>query len=348
MTAKLLARKQTLLWVGAGLSAVLFGKWLKKSHKAFSFRDKVVLITGGSRGLGLLLARELAQEGARIALCARDEEELASAKDELHIRYRADVATFICDVTDRGQVEAMVARVKRRLGDIDVLINNAGQIQVGPLEEMTIEDYEEAMKIHFWAPLYTTLAVLPDFRAKKSGRIGNISSIGGKISAPHLAPYTASKFALTGLSHGLRVELEKAGIYVTTIIPGLMRTGSPEHARFKGQHRKEYSWFAISDALPGFSMNAEAAAKQICEAIRAGKAEIVLSLPAKFVAKSAALFPNLVDGILGMVNRTLPEPGGIGNRALPGAKSHSPFAPSVLTKLGDSAAERNNEKVSVG
>ncbi|MEJ7710408.1 MAG: SDR family oxidoreductase [Pyrinomonadaceae bacterium] len=139
----------------------------------------------------------------------------------------------------------MVQRVTETLGGIDVLINNAGLIQVGPLEVMTLEDYEEAMRTHFWAPLYTILAVLPQMRRRQEGRIVNISSIGGKIAVPHLVPYSASKFALVGLSTGLRTELAKDKIVVTTVSPGLIRTGSPRNATFKGKHREEYAWFSI-------------------------------------------------------------------------------------------------------
>src|SRR5204863_5194639 len=123
-------------------------------------------------------------------------------------------------------------------------------------------------------PLFTTLSVLPAMRRQGEGRIVNISSIGGKIAVPHLLPYDASKFALTGFSEGLRAELLKDGIYVTTVCPGLMRTGSPRNADFKGQHEAEYAWFSIGDSLPGMSMSAEAAAERIVTAFRQGEAEV--------------------------------------------------------------------------
>src|SRR5438270_7691587 len=105
-------------------------------------------------------------------------------------------------------------------------------------------------------------------RRRREGRIVNISSIGGKLSMPHLVPYGASKFALTGLSEGMRVELRKDGVFVTTVCPGLMRTGSPVNADFKGKHREEYSWFSISDSLPLLTMSAERAAGQIIGAMK--------------------------------------------------------------------------------
>ena len=122
--------------------------------------------------------------------------------------------------------EIHARRCKAHFGQIDVLINNAGVIQTGPLENMIIEDFENAMKIHFWAPLYTMLSVIPDMKARRVGRIVNIASVGGKVSVPHIVPYSASKFALVGLSSGFRHEMKKYGIKVTTINPGLTRSGS--------------------------------------------------------------------------------------------------------------------------
>lgn len=325
--------------VGVGLAARSAQRW----RRACDWQDKAILITGGSRGLGFVLARQLLQQGARVAICARDEAELRRARAQLGQDGRR-VLAIPCDVTDRAQVEAMVHEVHDSLGQIDVLINNAGVIQVAPAELMTHEDYEEAMRVHFWGPLHTTLAVLPDMRRRRQGRIVNISSIGGKISMPHLLPYNASKFALVGLSEALRAELAKDNISVTTVCPGLMRTGSPHHALFKGQHRAEYTWFSISDALPGLSMSAERAARQILRACKRGDAEVVLSLPAKLATTFHALFPGLTADLLGLANSfLLPAPGGVGTARVQGGASHSRLSPSWLTALNDRAAQRNNE-----
>jgi NAD(P)-dependent dehydrogenase (short-subunit alcohol dehydrogenase family) len=312
------------------------------SERRFDFSGRSVLVTGGSRGLGLELARELIAEGARVAICARDAEELERARQDLAVR-GGRVLAIQCDVTDRDAVNGMVARVVAELGGLDVLVNNAGTIVVGPLEVLAHEDFEDAMRTNFWGPLHTILAVLPEMRRHRSGRIVNIASIGGKLAVPHLAPYSASKFALVGLSEGLRAELIGAGIVVTTVCPGLMRTGSPRNATFKGHHRAEYAWFSISDALPGASMDATRAARQILAACKRGDAEIVLSLPARLASVAHALFPRLIAGLLSLVNRLLPGPGGIGTRGARGADSESAISPSVLTALGDRAAARNNQ-----
>jgi NAD(P)-dependent dehydrogenase (short-subunit alcohol dehydrogenase family) len=252
--------------------------------------------------------------------------------------------TVACDVTIRRDVDALVQLVSERLGPIDVLVNNAGIITVGPLETMGVEDFEQAMATNFWGALHAILAVLPQMRRRGEGRIANIASIGGKISVPHLIPYSASKFALVGLSEGLRAELAKDGITVITICPGLMRTGSPRHALFKGRHRAEYAWFSISDALPGVSMDADRAARQIVESIRRGVAERALSVPAKIAAVAGALAPGLTADLLAGVNRLLPASDGEARyEGRTGEASTSALSPSLLTVLGERAARRNNQ-----
>lgn len=336
--------RTALVMAAVGAGAILAGRALFRRWREYDLRGKAVVVTGGSRGLGLVLAREFASEGARVAICARDREELMRAQDDLTSR-GANAFAVPCDVTDRAQVREMVEIVTDRFGGVDVLVNNAGVIQVGPLEVMTFEDYEHAMDVHFWGPLNTTLAVLPQMKARGAGRIVNISSIGGKISVPHLVPYSASKFALVGLSEGLRAELMKDGIVVTTVCPGLMRTGSPRNASFKGRHRAEYAWFAISDSLPVTSINAERAARQIVNATKRGQAELVISTQAVLAVKFHSLFPEATADALALVNRLLPAAGGIGQMEAKGKDSESPLAPSILTELSERAAARNNEVV---
>jgi NAD(P)-dependent dehydrogenase (short-subunit alcohol dehydrogenase family) len=315
---------------------------LSRRRRNYSLEGKNVLITGGSRGLGLVLAREFFKQGARVALCARNAAELERARLDLRL-WREDVVTFPCDVTVKTEVDEMVLAVREKLGSIDVLVNNAGVIAVGPMETMTIEDYQESLDTHFWAALYTTLAVLPQMRERGHGRIVNISSIGGIVSVPHLLPYCAGKFALTGFSEGLRAELLKENIYVTTVCPGLMRTGSALNAEFKGKHRAEYAFFSVSGSLPVLSIDADRAGRQIVGACRRGAAEIVVSLPFKIAARVHGLFPGTTADILGIVNRALPEAGGIGTRHAPGRASQSVISESFLTWLNRWAAQRNNE-----
>jgi len=331
-------------WMAAALGVGALSAWAvtRKTKPKFDFENKVVLITGGSRGLGLVLAREFAAEGAKLAICARNRDELAIAKYDLE-SLGAEVFDVVCDVRIQSEVRKMIEQICNHYGRIDVLINNAGVIQVGPLEVQTQKDFEDAMAIHFWAPFYTMNAVLPKMREHGAGRIVNIASIGGKLAVPHLAPYCASKFALVGLSSAMRVELVKENIFVTTVCPGLMRTGSHVNAVFKGQNKKEFAWFSIGNALPVSSISAESAAQQIIEACRAGRAEIIVSPQAQIAAKANAIFPELTAEITAFVNQILPSPGGIGENHALGKDSQSFLSPSFLTALSDKESLKNNE-----
>lgn len=338
-----MAEKSSNNWMLLAAGAALLGaRALMRRARRYNLQGRRVLITGGSRGLGLVMARRLVHLKARIAICARDRNELERARIELAAA-GGDILTVACDVTDREQVEKMVDTVRRRFGGIDVLINNAGVIEVGPMEAMEIREYEESMSTHFWGPLYTTLAVVPEMKRRGSGRIVNISSIGGKVSFPHLLPYCASKFALVGLSEGLRAELAKDGIAVTTVCPGLIRTGGHGHVIVKGDHQAEFDWFSLIDTLPLTSMSAERAADRIITAIELGKAEVLLSGQAKVMSKMNGLFPGMISDLLGMVNRAMPQQTGEGSMRRMGGDL--PISHPVLTALGERAAAANNEMI---
>jgi NAD(P)-dependent dehydrogenase (short-subunit alcohol dehydrogenase family) len=338
-------RQQTAVALtAAGVGALLIARaW--RQRRMYDFGGKVVVITGGSRGLGLVIARELADEQAKLVLVARDEEELGRAAEDIRTRHPfAEVLTVGADVRKRDDAERTIARAIERFGRVDVLVNNAGIIQVGPLDHMKLSDYEDAMNTHFWGPLYMVLASLPHMRRQREGRIVNISSIGGKIAVPHLVPYCASKFALAGLSDGLRMELIDKDIVVTTVCPGLMRTGSPVNAMFKGKRPQEYAWFAISDSLPLASIDASRAARQIVAACRRGDAELIITVQARLAVLARDLAPELFADAMALMNRLLPGPTTPeGDRARPGHESESRWAPSPLTASTYEAANENNE-----
>lgn len=334
-------RTRSFLIGGAAVAALAYA--LVRSSRRMDFDGKTVVISGASRGLGLELARAFAAEGADLVLLARNEVELARATKELR-GYNTKITSLACDVTQQHQVRNAVDKIAAASGRIDVLVNNAGTIQVGPIENMEAEDYRDAMAVHFWGPFHLIEEVLPHMKARRRGRIVNIASIGGKVAVPHLLPYVASKFALVGLSEGLRAELLKDGIYVTTVCPGLMRTGSHLNAYFKGQHRKEFALFAITNASPLFSTTSGAAAREIIEACRYGKAELVITPQARLLRLAHSLFPGLIAEGFGLVNRLLPRAqAGEGDRLQRGAESRSALAPSWLTGPADRAASRNNE-----
>ena len=334
------------LGVAAGLGAALVVSRLARSRHAISFEDRVVVITGGSRGLGLVMARMFVEEGAHVVLLARDLGELERAADDLEARGRGSVTALRCDIRRRADVRATVDAILDRWRTVDVLINDAGIIQVGPFEHMTEDDFENAMATHFWGPLHLMLEVMPTMIHRRFGRIVNISSIGGRVAVPHLGPYCASKFALVGLSDAARAELDRYGIRVTTVAPGLMRTGSPMNAQFKGQHDAEYAWFKVSSSIPGLTIAAERAAYRIVEACRYGDPSLTITPQAKLAAIANAVAPNAVARAMMIVSRMLPAPTGpSGNRVVKGRETEpaARWTPSLVTALTDRAAASNNE-----
>ncbi len=333
--------KITLAVIGSAACAVA-ALLARQKYSRFRLDGKVVFVTGGSRGLGILLAREFIERGATVAVCARDEQELTRAREEfapVGDRFFA----IQCDLSNNEQVIFTLETIENAFGPIDVLVNNAGTIQIGPLENQRLDDFYAAMRANFWSAVHTTLAVLPGMKRRGSGRIVNVTSIGGKIAVPHLLPYSASKFALVGFSKGLRAELAKDGISVTTIVPGLMRTGSPRNVDTTGQYEKEYSWFILGDSLPGVSMDAKRAARKIVDACVAGIGEVVLGAAAHGAAVFEALAPNTVSAILGAVNQwMLPRPGDTDQKKK-GFEAENPATRSVLTSLTRDPELENNE-----
>jgi len=331
-----------VLGMAAGAAAVFAASRASRKRHEISFEGRVVVITGGSRGLGLVLARHFAAEGARLCLLARDEEELERARGQLPAD--AEVLPIRCDIRRRADVRSAMDQLREKWPAVDVLINNAGVIQVGPLEHMTMEDFESAMATHFWGPLHLMFECVPSMRRRSFGRIVNISSIGGKVAVPHMAPYCASKFALVGLSDSVRAELAQYGIRVTTVCPGLMRTGSPLNADIKGQHELEYAWFAISDSTPGVSISAERAARKIIEACRYGDPELTITFPAKLVTRFNHVAPGAMARVMAVANKVLPGPNGAeGDQRRRGRDSESIWTDSFATALTERAAAVNNE-----
>ena len=327
-------------------AAVAVSKW-RRAQRALDLGGHVALVTGGSRGLGLLIARELGRQGAVVMLVARDEMELRRAQQDLHAR-GVEAAYVVADITDEATAERIVSETITRFGRLDVLINNAGVITVGPIDHMSVTDFADAMSTHFWGPLHAMRAAIPFMKQRGGGRIVNISSIGGRVGVPHLTAYCASKFALTGLSTSLQAELRQHGIFVTTVCPGLMRTGSPFNARFKGRHREEFAWFTIADSLPVISIDGRRAAVQVVDAMRHGDAELIVSWPARVAIAAAAVAPNTVATAMDLTNRLMPSANGEGEgRSYSGWQSTSRWAPSALTRLSERSAAANNELPSV-
>ncbi len=331
----------------AGLSAavVLGAKELvkRRSKPALNLHGKTILIAGGSRGLGLAIASELGKQGARLALCARDMDELQEACARL-AEAGIEAVPFAADLSQRASIRPLVDQVLSKFGRIDVLVNNAGMISVGPLPAFTHADFEHSMDLMFWGPVNLTLAVLPHMKEAGAGHIVNITSVGGRVSIPHLLPYSCAKFAFVGFSTGLSTEASAQGVQVLTVVPGLMRTGSYLNAEFKGASKGEFAWFGLLGNLPGFSVAAEYAARRIREALQSHDKVCTISLPAKILIACEAVAPESTRAFLELVNRYM-LPQSSGKQAERG-KMLNPALNAVfqgLTALGRTAARDLNE-----
>lgn len=329
--------------VGAGVALGVVVAKAARARRRISFAGKRVIVSGGSRGLGLVMARVLAQEGARVALLARDPEELARAKADVRaIEPQAEVLTIVCDVAHQLEVTQSVEQVVSAWGGVDVVFNVAGVIQVGPWEHMKTKDFEEALDVHLWGPLNMMRAVMPHMLTNGFGRIVNVASVGGTVGLPHMLPYAASKAALINLSSALSAEVSRYGIRVSVAVPGLIRTGSHVNARFKGHHEQEYAWFASAESMPVLSVSAERAAKQIIGAGRYGDYHVAIGWPARLAEIANGLAPNLTARALSCANRAMPEKDGhAGEESRSGWNSRDPEATS--TRLLDRKGSGMNQ-----
>jgi NAD(P)-dependent dehydrogenase (short-subunit alcohol dehydrogenase family) len=341
-----MSRTRRIASFALGAAAVAAGTALlaRRSHVVDreSLRDRVVVITGGSRGLGFALAEDLARGGARVTIAGRDAATVDRAREVLAAR-GLHVDGLACDVRNQAEAAALIAQVEARGGAIDVLVNDAGVIEVGSVWDQSLEDFRESVETHMFGPLHTMRAVLPSMRARRDGRIVNIASIGGLVGTPHLAPYSAGKFGLVGLSQAYGAEVARDGITVTCVCPGLMRTGSPDHAIFKGRTKAEYAWFTIAGSNPLLSASTRHAVVTIVHAIAHRKPFVTITPLARIAQVVNALAPATTTRLLGVVARVLPPPLGDETVRREGAESHSPLAPSILTALDRLAKGRNNE-----
>ena len=325
----------------AGLSVLgLSLAWLARRARAMDLRGKVAVVTGGSRGLGLLMAEELVRQGARVAICGRDPGAVDRATRILS-RHGADVLGEARDLGNAGDAVGFIDSVVARFGRIDVLVNNAGVIQVAPLDMVDAAKVDEAMRSNFWSAAHTTFAALPHLGP--DARIVNVTSVGGRVALPHMLGYTASKFAMVGFSEGLSAELRARGTLVTTVVPGPMRTGSFYNAEFLGRHKEEFAWFSVLSSLPVLSIDAKIAAERIVRAAREGRREVHLGLVGRLLPFVHGIAPRLFGWISTAIAGLLPPPGHSAER-WKGREIDSTLHGSFLLELGNRAARENNEE----
>ena len=285
--------------IGFTAAAVAFGRALTATPPP---EGAVVLITGGSRGLGFAIANRFARRPVKLVLAARNFAELQQAQQSLleqHAHLSPENFYLVAaDVSKPEDCQRMVNEAFARFGRIDVLVNNAGIIGVGPIEALTADYFEYTMRVNFLAAMQTTWAALPRLMSqtaapgwKHNAAIVNISSIGGKIAVPHMLPYSAAKFALTGFSEGLHAELKGKQIHVLTVCPGLMRTGGEDHAEFYGNKEAEEAWFKFCAKTPGISTTVEHASNKIFHSLAQARTEITITPQAYLGTRYAGLFP---------------------------------------------------------
>ncbi|KOT55253.1 MULTISPECIES: SDR family NAD(P)-dependent oxidoreductase [Streptomyces] len=309
------------------------------------------LVTGGSRGLGLLMARQLLARGARVTILARDGQELAEAARSLRRPGGPPVATAVCDVRDRAAVDGTVEEIAAREGGLDIVIGNAGVIQVGPAASLGHQAFHDAMASIFDGALNTSLAVLPHLRRSPAGgRLALIGSVGGLLAVPHLLPYSCAKFAVAALAEGLHAEESGYGVSVTAVHPGLMRTGSHLHAQFGGDAAREYAWFSALAGTPVLSMNAERAAGRIVSGVQRRRPRVVLTPAARLAATAHGLAPVATTRLSSALARVLPRdavgaPGVTEGAAVEsgGRTAPAPRLRKLLGALNDRAAGRFNQ-----
>ena len=313
---KLRAHKtESTIALGLLGAAITANTVYRARQRQTAVRGKIVVVVGGSRGLGLEIARQFGLGGAHLVLAARHEDELREALGRLHqegaIPNGTTAHTVVADISKPEDCERIIAGATERYGRVDVLVNCAAVMQVAPMADQTREAFDQAMAINFFGALHTIQAVLPQMLARGSGHIVNIASIGGKIAVPHMLPYVASKFALVGFSEGLHAELRHQGVRVTTVCPGLMRTGAHVQVQFAGDAEKEYRWFAFGATVPGVSISSRAAARKIFAATVAGKAEITITPQAWLGARATGMAPNASQVFAAAINKlVLPEANG--------------------------------------
>lgn len=206
--------------------------------------NKVVLITGASSGLGEATARMLADQGAKLMLAARREDRLQELTESI-TAHGGDASYRVVDVTDRGQMESLASETKATYGRIDVLIANAGLMQLAPLDALKVDEWDSMIDINIKGVLYGLAAVLPTMREQQSGHIINLSSVAGHTVFPGAAVYCATKYAVKALSEGIRQE-SNGEIRATNISPGAVDTELTDHITDPGAQEAANNLYSVA------------------------------------------------------------------------------------------------------
>lgn len=285
------------------------GMMFRRRSAQRQFQGQTALVTGGSRGLGLQLVRELSERGARVIFCARTADEVSRAEQLLHSEGHQDVCGMVADISRPDGPQDLCSHISREVGRVDILINNAGIIQVMPFVHSQEKTFHDCLDTFLYGPLRMSQEVLPEMIAAGGGSIVNIASLGGQIPAPHLVAYNTGKAALVALSEGMSVELDRYGINVLTVKPGLIRTGSHRNAMFGGNSSQEYAWFSRAALHPALAVGTGGAASQIVDAIADRRRTLSVGWEAKLAPLLHSMFPELSHSITSAAEKLMPGTG---------------------------------------
>lgn len=251
------------------------------------FKDKNILITGASSGIGKQTAIEFAKLGANIILIARRKEKLDEVEKELK---KFNILTLVCpcDVSDKTQVKEMSKTVLEKFGSVDVLVNNAGFAIYGSVKDLSVDEIESQMETNYFGMMYCIKNFLPSMLEKKSGHIVNVASVAASFGLPGIASYCASKFAMLGFSEGLKHELNGTGIGITVVSPIMVRTEFFDHPSF--EKMPKYS---------PTSLSSKTVAKAILKAANSPRLEIIVPNLVRGAVWFKHTFPYFINPILG-------------------------------------------------
>ena len=251
------------------------------------FKNKIVLITGASSGIGKQTAIEFAKLGSNIILVARRKDKLQQVENELK---KFNVTTLICscDVSKKEQVEIMSKTVLEKFNSVDILVNNAGFAIYGSIFDLSIDDIKSQMETNYFGMIYCTKNFLPSMIKKKSAHIVNVASVAASFGLPGIASYCASKFAMLGFSEGLKHELKDTGVGITVVSPIMVKTNFFEHPSF--EKMPKYS---------PTSLNSKTVAKAIVKAANSSRLEIITPSIIRIAVWLKQTFPYFINPILG-------------------------------------------------
>jgi len=265
----------------------------------------IAFITGASQGIGKATAILFAKNGYDLIITARTKDKLEAVAAEIRLLDRQVIA-IAADTSDRQAIEFLISRGLERFGKIDVLVNNAGVCMSAPMSETSIEDWERIINVNLWGYIYTINALLPHFLDRQQGNIINVGSFGGKVPLPKMTAYCTSKFAITGLTETLRLELEPQGIHVSGIHPSVTNSDFMERSIFRDkdpeelENRRQSMAKMLSSPL---ASQPEDIAKAIWHAVKHPQAEVVVGT-AKVPTFFNRLFPGIIQGMMQLTTKS--------------------------------------------